>query len=68
MDGGCPRDTQNWMHTLVVVFCVLLDVHAVIKFVDEGASWSCSVYLKNRVKALCVYVGVTRFIFFSLTK
>ena len=56
------------MDTLVDVFCVLLDVHAVIKFVDEGASWSCSVYLKNRVKALCVYVGVTRSIFFSLTK
>ena len=52
------------MDALVVVFCVLLDVHAVSKFVEEGASWSCSVYLKNRVGALCVYVGVTGFIFF----
>ena len=51
------------MDTLVVVFCVLLDVHAVGKFVEEGGGWSCSVYLKNRVGALCV----TEFIFL-LTK
>ena len=64
MDGGCPRDTQNWMDTLVDVFCVLLDVHAVSKFVEEGGGWSCSVYPKNKDGSLCVYVGVTGFIFF----
>ena len=30
------RDTEDWMDTLVVVFFVLSDVHAVSKFVDEG--------------------------------
>ena len=35
------------MDTLVVVFCVLSDVHAVSKFVEEGVGWSCSVYLKK---------------------
>ena len=52
------------MDALVVVFCVLLDVHAVSKFVEEGGGWSCSMYLKNKDGSLCVYVGVTGFIFF----
>ena len=41
------------MDTLVVVFCVLSDVHAVSKFVEEGGGWSCSVYLKKEW-GLCV--------------
>ena len=56
------------MDTLVDVFCVLLDVHAVSKFVEEGGGWSCSVYLKNEDGSLCVYVGVTGFVCFLLTK
>ena len=36
------------MDTLVVVFCVLSDVHAVSKFVEEGGGWSCLVYLKKK--------------------
>ena len=41
------------MDTLVVVFCLLSDVHAVSKLVEEGGGWSCSVYLKKEW-GLCV--------------
>ena len=42
------------MDTLLVVFCVLSDVHAVSKFVEEGGGWSCSVYLTKIKVGLCV--------------